>query len=117
MAFSGIAALLLPSNYTTHSHFQIPIHLHKKSTCNIFKSLNLAEFLWYTSLFIWDKVLMQYHYCFKAVHYIFIDGRFNDSTFGGLPTILGSNCAQIPLIVLWKNCAAIVGACLQQLFL
>ena len=34
---------------------------------------------------------MQYYYCFKAVYRMLTDIHFNKSTFGGLPTILGSN--------------------------
>ena len=52
MASLGIAALLLPSRRMAYSRFWIPLNLHKESTCNIFKSLNLAELLRYTSLLI-----------------------------------------------------------------
>ena len=117
IAFSGITALLLPGGYTTYSYFWIPINLYKESTCNVSKSLNLAKFLCYTSLLIWDKVLIQYYYYFKAVHYILIDVHSNNSTFSGLPTVLGSNFAQILPIILQGNCIAIIGAYLQRLFL
>ena len=117
IASLGIAALLLPSGRTAHSRFWIPLDLYKKSTCSVSKSLNLAELLHYTSLLIWDEVLMQYYYYFKAVHRMLTDVRSNDSTFGGLPTILGGDFAQILPVVPRGNRAAIVGAYLQQLFL
>ena len=60
---------------------------------------------------------MQYCYCFKAVHRILTDIRFNDSTFGGLPTILSNDFAQILPIVPQGNHTAIVSACLQRSFL
>ena len=90
---TGITALLLLSSYTAYSCFQIPIDLYKESTCNISKNLNLAKLLRHTSLLIWDEVLIQYYYCFKAVYCIFIDVRFNNFTFSRLPTILGSDFA------------------------
>ena len=117
IASTGIAALLLPSGCTAHSCFQIPINLYEESTCNIFKNLNLAELLCYTSLLIQDEVPMQYYYCFKAVYYMLMDVCFNNSTFGRLPTILGGDFAQILPVVLWGNRVAIIGTCLQQSFL
>ena len=117
IAFTGIIALLLPSSCTAYSRFWIPIDLYKESICNISKNLNLAELLRYTSLLLQDKVPMQYYYYFKAVHCMFIDVCFNNFTFSGLSTILGSNFAQILPIVLQGNCIAIIDICLQRLFL
>ena len=117
VASSSITALLLPSSYTAYSYFRIPINLYKESTCNISKSLNLAELLCRTSLLIQDKVLIQYRYCFKAVHCMLTDVRSNNSTFSRLPTILGGNFTQILPIVLRGNRVAIVGAYLQWSFL
>jgi hypothetical protein len=34
---------------------------------------------------------MQYRYYFKAVYYMLTDVRSNNSTFSGLPTILGGD--------------------------
>ena len=117
IASSSIIALLLPSGRTAYSRFQIPINLYKESTYNISKNLNLAKLLYYTSLLIQDKVLIQYYYYFKAVYRILTDVRFNNSTFSGLPTILGSNFTQILPIILQGNYIAIIGAYLQRLFL
>ena len=117
IASSGITAFLLPGGYTAHSYFQIPINLYKESTYNISKNLNLARLLYYTSLLIQDKVLIQHYYCFKAVYYILIDIYSNDSIFSRLPTILSGNFAQILPVIPRGNRAAIVGACLQWLFL
>ena len=117
VASSSITALLLPSSRTTYFRFQIPIDLHKESTYNISKNLNLAKLLRRISLLIQDKVLIQYRYYFKAVHRILTDVRFNDSTFSGLPTILGSNFTQILSIIPQGNRVAIIDAYLQQLFL
>ena len=60
---------------------------------------------------------MQHYYCFKAVHYILTDICFNNFTFGGLPIILSGDFAQILPVVPQGNRAAIIGACLQRLFL
>ena len=46
-----------------------------------------------------------------------IDVRSNNSTFSGLPTILGGNFTQILPIIPWGNRTAIIGACLQRLFI
>ena len=117
IASSSITALLLPTTYTTYSCFQISINLYKESTYNISKRSNLAKLLYYTSLLIQDKVLIQHHYYFKAVYYILIDVRSNNYTFSRLPTILGGDFTQILPIVLQGNRVAIIGACLQRLFL
>ena len=117
IASSSITALLLPNSRTIHSYFWIPINLYKESACNVSKSLNLAKLLYYTSLLIQDKVSIQHHYCFKAVYYMLTNVRFNKSTFGGLPTVLGSDFAQILPVIPQGNRVAVIGACLQQLFL
>ena len=117
IASSSIIALLLPSSYTAYSCFQILIDLYKESTYNISKSLNLAKLLYYTSLLIQDKVLIQYCYYFKAVHYMLTDVHSNNSTFSGLPTILGGDFTQILPIILQGNRVAIIGAYLQRSFL
>ena len=117
VASSGIAALLLPGGRTSHSRFKIPLSIHEGTTCNVTKNSQLADLLRSTGLIIWDEVLMQHKLCFEAVHRTLQDMRSNDHTFGGIPTILGGDFAQILPVVQKGSRAATVGACIQRSFL
>jgi PIF1-like helicase len=118
VASSGIAALLLLGGWTSHSRFKIPLEVHESATCAISKTSNLADLLWRTSLIIWDKVPMQHKYCFEAVHHILAD-ICSDSlhSFGGIPTILGDDFAQILPVVRLGSREATVNAYIQKSFL
>ena len=58
---------------------------------------------------------MQHKHCFKAVHRTLCDIRGDhEALFGGLPTVLGGDFAQILPVVKNGNHASIVNAYLQQ---
>ncbi|CAN1222765.1 ATP-dependent DNA helicase PIF1 [Linum grandiflorum] len=67
VAYSGIAATLLPGGITTHSQFKIPIEVDHTSTCAIKKGTTLARLLELATLIIWDETLMVHKYYFEAV--------------------------------------------------
>lgn len=74
-----------------------------------------ANLLRRTALIIWDEALMQHKFCFEAVDRTLQDICNNpDALFGGLPTVLGRDFAQILPVVKNGNRASIVLACLQK---
>ena len=118
VASSGIAALLLPGGWTSHSRFHILLDVHELSSCSITKNSQLADLLRSTALIIWDEVPMQNKYCFETVHRTLQDLLSADEcVFGSIPTVLGGDFAQILPVVRRGNRAAIVQVCLQRSFL
>jgi len=97
VASSGIAAQLLPGGRTAHSRFKIPLSNDSNAVCNITRSSYLGELIRRTSLIIWDEVPMQHKVCFEAVNRTLNDvcNSGNQQLFGGIPTVLGGDFAQI----------------------
>ena len=67
MASSGIAALLLDKERTSHSHFKIPLFIHEDSVARLKCNSYIFPVLQKTRIIIWDKVPMQHKYktCLK----------------------------------------------------
>src|SRR6202012_1394965 len=97
VAFSGIAEQLLPGGRTAHSRFKIPLTNDANAVCNITRNSFLADLIRSTSLIIWDEVPMQHKACFEAVNRTLNDVCNTDGErlFGGIPTVLGGDFAQI----------------------
>ena len=97
VASSGIAAQLLPGGRTAHSRFKIPLSNDTNAVCNITRNSYLGELIRRASLIIWDEVPMQHKACFEAVNRTLNDvcNTGNQQLFGGIPTVLGGDFAQI----------------------
>lgn len=52
VASSGIEALIIPEDRTTHSRFAIPINVDEQSTCNIKQGSFLVELIFKVKLII-----------------------------------------------------------------
>jgi len=97
IASSGIAAQLLPGGRTAHSRFKIPLSNDSNAVCNIARNSYLGGLIRTTSVIIWDEVPMQHKACFEAVNRTLNDvcNSGNQQLFGGIPTELGGDFAQI----------------------
>jgi hypothetical protein len=116
VASSGIAAQLLPGGRTAHSRFKIPLSNDVNAVCNITRNSPLAELIRNTSLIIWDEVPMQHKACFEAVNRTLNDvcNVGGQRVFGGIPTVLGGDFAQILPVVRRGTRQATVLACIQH---
>nr|GEV70818.1 DNA helicase [Tanacetum cinerariifolium] len=95
VASSGITSLLLPSDRTAHSWFQLPLTLKDESTCHIKKNSQLADLLRRTNLIIWDEAPMNDRRCFKALDHCLRDILDSPHTlFGGCSIMLGGDFRQ-----------------------
>lgn len=112
LAYSGIAALLLPGGRTAHSTFKIPFELLEDSTCAIPKSSALARFLTTVDLIIWDECSAQHRHAFEAVDRALRDVRDTSSIFGGVTTVLGGDFLQTLPVVKRGSRSQVVHACL-----
>jgi len=117
VASSGIAAQLLPGGRTAHSRFKIPLSNDINAVCNITRNSALAELIRNTSFIIWDEVPMQHKACFEAVSRTLndlcdISGR--EQVFGGIPTVLSGDFAQILPVIRRGTRQATVNACIRH---
>ena len=94
---SLIAAQLLPGGGSAHSRIKIPLTTDSNAVCNITQNSFLADLIRRTSLIIWDEVPMQHKACFEAVNRTLNDicHTGNGQLFGVIPTVLGTDFAQI----------------------
>ena len=67
VAYSSIAAQLLPGGRTAHSMFKISFEILDDSVCAIPKNSSLAQLLKMAELIIWDECSAQHHFAFEAV--------------------------------------------------
>jgi len=67
VASSGIAALLLDRERTSHSHFKIPLFIHEDSVAGLKCNSYMFSVLQQTKVIIWDEVPMQHKYDIDAV--------------------------------------------------
>jgi len=97
VASSGIAAQLLSGGRTAHSRFKITLSNDPNGVCNITRNSYLGDLIRRTSLIIWDEVPMQHKACFEVVNRTLNDvcNSGDRQLFGGIPTILGGDFAQI----------------------
>ena len=83
--------------------------------CNIKHNTDLSILLQKTDLIIWDEVPMQHKYCFEAVNRTLNDICYSsqeNSYFGNIPILLGSNFVQILPVVKTGNRAQTVIVCI-----
>jgi hypothetical protein len=115
IALTGIAALLLPGGCILYSAFCIPILILDDSCSPIKKNSKLGEELKDIDLIIWDKVPIQYKFCFYIVYRLFTDlySVNNNILFRGMPAILEGNFVQILPVVVKGIYTDTVTACLQ----
>jgi hypothetical protein len=112
VAYSGIAAQLLPGGRTAHSMFKIPFEIMEDSVCAIPKNSSLADVLKMAALIIWDECSAQHRFAFEAVDRTLRDLRDSNDLFGGIPTVLGGDFLQTLPVVKTNLRSPIVHACL-----
>ena len=99
VASTGLASLLLPGGYTTHSCFKIPIPIYEQSTCNIKKDDPIHQLLQQISLIIWDQAGSQHHFVLESVDHTLRDLLNRDRPFGGITVFLSGDFRQtLPVI-------------------
>ena len=114
VAFSGIAALLIIGDRTSHSCFKIPIIIDETSTCQFSKNSLLAELIRLAELIILDEAPMQHQHIHEAVGHTFYDVRGCNKPFGGLSVVFGGDFQQILPVIVKGSHAQIFNACMQR---
>ena len=95
MAFTGIAATLLPNGRKVHKTFGMPVPLFSDSTSNVNNQTKQGEFLKNVDIFIWDEAPMAPKYAMELVDRTLRDIMDNDLPFGGKIIVLGGDFRQL----------------------
>ncbi|XP_067215659.1 ATP-dependent DNA helicase pif1-like [Linepithema humile] len=95
MAFTGIAATLLPAGKTVHKTFGLPVPLFADSTSAIKIQSKEAQYLKNTDIFIWDEAPMSPRYALEIMDRTLRDIMNNNLPFGGKIVLLGGDFRQL----------------------
>ena len=83
MAFTGIAATLLPAGKTVHKTFGLPVPLFVDSSYAIKIKSKEAQYLKNTDIYIWDEAPMAPRYALEIIDRTLRDIMNNNLPFGG----------------------------------
>ncbi|XP_036147162.1 uncharacterized protein LOC118647075 [Monomorium pharaonis] len=105
MAFTGIAATLLPAGKTVHKTFGLPVPLFADSSSSIKIQSKEAQYLKETDIYIWDEAPMAPRYALEIMDRTLRDIMNNDLPFGGKIIVLGGDFRQlIPIKIHGTRC-------------
>ncbi|XP_034945108.1 uncharacterized protein, partial [Chelonus insularis] len=95
MAYTGIAATLLPNGKTLHKTFNLPVPLFSDSSSNIKYNSKQGEYLKNIDVFIWDEAPMAPKYALEVIDRTLRDMMNSEVPFGGKVMILGGDFRQL----------------------
>ncbi|CAF3352302.1 unnamed protein product [Rotaria socialis] len=95
VAWTGIAASLLPEERTAHSPFKLPVPILETSASSIRSNSMEAEQIRKTEVFIWDEEPIAPSYALKAIDIFLRDLMNINVPFGGKMMILGGDFRQV----------------------
>lgn len=95
MAFTGIAATLLPNGKTVHKTFGLPVPLFFDSSSNIKHNSKEANYLKSVDVFIWDEAPVAPRYALDIIDRTLRDLLNSDVPFGGTIMVLGGDFRQL----------------------
>jgi len=95
MAFTGIAATLLPAGKTVHKTFGLPVPLFADSSSAIKVQSKEAQYLFETDIFIWDEAPMAPRYALEIMDRTLRDIMNNDLQKKKKIVLLGGDFRQL----------------------
>ncbi|XP_044597177.1 uncharacterized protein LOC123273764 [Cotesia glomerata] len=95
MAYTGIAATLLPNGKTVHKTFGLPVPMFSDSSSNVKPNSKHGIYLSDVDVFIWDEAPMSPRYALEIVNRTLQDIMNNYIPFGGKIMILGGDFRQL----------------------
>ena len=119
VAFSGIAALLLPGGKTVHSRFSLPINFDETTLGDIKHQSHTAEVLRKAKVIIWDEAPMANRDVLECINRTLCD-LIQDKQrrpFGGKTMVLSGDFRQVLPVVKRAGRAQIVQACINRSYL
>ncbi|XP_058797002.1 ATP-dependent DNA helicase pif1-like [Phymastichus coffea] len=113
MAFTGIAATLLPNGKTVHKTFGLPVPMFQDSSSNIKAQSLEAQVLRETEIFIWDEISMAPRYALEILDKTLKNFMNNDLPFGGKTIIVGGDLKQLLPIKVRGTRSEILSLCVK----
>ncbi|XP_057322519.1 uncharacterized protein LOC130665907 [Microplitis mediator] len=95
MAYTGIAATLLPNRKTVHKTFGLPVPMFSDSSSHIVPNSSQGKYLKDVDVFIWDEAPMSPRYALEIIDRTLRHIMSNDIPFGGKLMILGGDFRQL----------------------
>ncbi|XP_074099927.1 ATP-dependent DNA helicase pif1-like [Cotesia typhae] len=95
MAYTGIAATLLPNGKTIHKTFGLPVPMFSDSSSNVKPNSKHGIYLSNVDVFIWDEAPMSPRYALEIANRTLQDIMNNDIPFGGKIMIMGGDFRQL----------------------
>ncbi|CAF4809532.1 unnamed protein product, partial [Rotaria sp. Silwood1] len=114
VAWTGIAASLLPKGRTVHSRFKLHVPILETSTSSIRPNSKEAEEIKKTEVFIWDEAPMAPSYALKAVDLLLRDIMNINLPFGGKIMVLGGDFRQVLPVIRFANRSDLIAASLKS---
>ncbi|RWS27879.1 uncharacterized protein B4U80_03589 [Leptotrombidium deliense] len=93
IAWTGIAAILLPSGRTAHKSFQLPLNIQESTT--LYWNSKTKQIIQDTDVFIWDEASMIPAAALESIDIALRDICSKDKPFGGKLFLLGGDFRQI----------------------
>ncbi|XP_057339407.1 uncharacterized protein LOC130676918 [Microplitis mediator] len=95
MAYTGIAATLLPNGKTVHKTFGLPVPMFSDSSSHIKPNSVQGEYLKNVDVFVWDEAPMSPRHALEIIDRTLRHIMNNDIPFGGKMMILGGDFRQL----------------------
>ncbi|CAF3164495.1 unnamed protein product [Rotaria sp. Silwood2] len=114
VAWTGIAASLLPEGRTVHSRFKLPVPILETSTSIIRPNSKEAEEIRKTEVIIWDEAPMAPSYALNAVDILLRDIMNINAPFGGKIMILGGDFRQVLPVIRFASRSELVAVSLKS---
>ena len=99
VAWTGIAAMLLPGGRTVHSRFKLPLLLNESSVSSMNIESKEAKMIAESKIIIWDEASMACSFALACVDRLLKDIMKNQSPFGGKTIVLGGDFRQVLPVV------------------
>ena len=114
MAFTGIAATLLPLGKTIHKTFNFTVPIYSDSTSGFNLQSKEADYLRKVDVFILDEAPMAPRYALEAVDASLRNFMKNDLPFGGKVMILGGDFRQLLPVEKDSTESEIIDLCIKK---
>ncbi|XP_043463102.1 uncharacterized protein LOC122501545 [Leptopilina heterotoma] len=113
MAFTGIAATLLPYGKTVHKTFKLPIAIYSDSSQTIKAQSKEADYLRSIEVFIWDEAPMAPRHVLELVDRNLRDITNDNRPFGNKIMILGGDFKQLLPVKINATRSELVDLCIK----
>ena len=114
VAWTGIAASLLPEGRTVHSRFKLPVPILETSTSSIRPNSKEAGEIRKTQVFIWDEAPMAPSYALNAVDILLRDIMNINVSFRGKIMVLDGDFRQVLPVIRFANRSELIATSLKS---